>query len=67
MLKTQPTNQTTNQTNKQTKKKNKNKKKKRKKKKNWTGEMAQRLRALTDLPEVLSSNPSKHMMAHNRL
>ena len=30
------------------------------------GEMAQRLRALTDLPEVLSSNPSNHMVAHNR-
>jgi hypothetical protein len=31
------------------------------------GEMAQRLRALTDLPEVLSSIPSNHMVAHNRL
>jgi hypothetical protein len=29
------------------------------------GEMAQRLRALTVLPKVLSSNPSNHMMAHN--
>ena len=27
--------------------------------------MAQRLRALTALPEVLSSNPSNHMVAHN--
>jgi hypothetical protein len=33
----------------------------------WTGEMAQRLRALTTLPEVLSSIPSNHMMAHNHL
>jgi hypothetical protein len=29
------------------------------------GEMAQQVRALTALPEVLSSNPSKHMVAHN--
>jgi hypothetical protein len=29
------------------------------------GEMAQRLRALTALPKVLSSNPSNHMVAHN--
>jgi hypothetical protein len=29
------------------------------------GEMAQRLRALTILPKVLSSNPSNHMVAHN--
>jgi hypothetical protein len=29
------------------------------------GEMAQRLRALTALPKVLSSNPSNHMGAHN--
>ena len=29
------------------------------------GEMAQRLRALTALPEVLSSIPSNHMVAHN--
>jgi hypothetical protein len=29
------------------------------------GEMAQRLRAPTALPEVLSSNPSNHMVAHN--
>ena len=29
------------------------------------GEMAQRLRALTALPEILSSNPSNHMVAHN--
>jgi len=31
------------------------------------GEMAQRLRALTVLPEVLSSIPSHHMVAHNHL
>jgi hypothetical protein len=31
------------------------------------GEMAQWLRALTALPKVLSSNPSNHMVAHNRL
>jgi len=31
------------------------------------GEMAQWLRALTALPEVLSSNPSKHMAAYNHL
>jgi hypothetical protein len=29
------------------------------------GEMAQRLRAPTALPEVLSSNPDNHMVAHN--
>ncbi|XP_031240881.1 transmembrane epididymal protein 1A-like, partial [Mastomys coucha] len=28
------------------------------------GEMAERLRALTTLPKVLSSNPSNHMVAH---
>ena len=33
----------------------------------WAGEMAQRLRALTVLPKVLSSNPSNHMVAHNHL
>jgi hypothetical protein len=35
----------------------------------WNGarEMAQRLRALTALPKVLSSNPSNHMVAHNHL
>jgi hypothetical protein len=32
-----------------------------------TGEMAQRLRALTALPEVLSSVPSNHMVAQNHL
>jgi len=31
------------------------------------GEMVQWLRALTALPEVLSSNPSNHMVAHNHL
>jgi hypothetical protein len=30
-------------------------------------EMVQWLRALTALPEVLSSIPSNHMMAHNHL
>ena len=29
------------------------------------GEMAQRLRAPTALPKILSSNPSIHMVAHN--
>jgi hypothetical protein len=29
--------------------------------------MAQRLRALTALPQVLSSIPSNHMVAHNHL
>lgn len=31
------------------------------------GEMAQRLRALAALPEVLSSIPSNYMVAHNDL
>jgi hypothetical protein len=31
------------------------------------GEMAQRLNAQTTLPEVLSSSPSNHMVAHNHL
>ena len=31
------------------------------------GEMAQRVRALTALPKILSSNPSNHMVAHNLL
>jgi hypothetical protein len=31
------------------------------------GEMAQWLRALTALPEVLGSIPSNHMVAHNHL
>jgi hypothetical protein len=31
------------------------------------GEMAQRLRALAALPEVLSSIASNHMVAHNHL
>ena len=31
------------------------------------GEMAQRVRALTALQEVLSSNLSNHMVAHNHL
>jgi hypothetical protein len=29
------------------------------------GEMAQRVRALTALLKVMSSNPSNHMVAHN--
>jgi len=33
----------------------------------WAGEMAQWLKALTALPEVLSSIPSNHMVAHNHL
>ena len=33
----------------------------------WTGEMAPRLRTLTALPEVLSSIPSNHMVAHSHL
>jgi hypothetical protein len=32
-----------------------------------TAEMAQRLRAVTALLKVLSSIPSNHMVAHNRL
>jgi hypothetical protein len=32
-----------------------------------TGQMAQWLRALTALPEVLSSIPSNHIVAHNHL
>jgi len=32
-----------------------------------SGEMAQWLKALTALLEVLSSNPSNHMVAHNHL
>jgi hypothetical protein len=34
---------------------------------NSSGEMAQKLRALTALPKVLSSNSSNHMVAHNHL
>ena len=34
---------------------------------NRAGEMAQRLRALTALPEVLSSIPSNHMVAYSHL
>jgi hypothetical protein len=33
----------------------------------WAGEMAQWLRALTALPEVLTSILSNHMVAHNHL
>jgi hypothetical protein len=35
--------------------------------KSGAGEMAQQVRALTALSEVLSSNPSNHMVAHNHL
>jgi hypothetical protein len=31
------------------------------------GKMAQRVKALTTLPEVLSSNPNNHMVAHSHL
>jgi hypothetical protein len=37
------------------------------KRKTGAGGMAQQLRALTALPEVLSSIPSNHMLAHNHL
>jgi len=33
----------------------------------WAREMAQWLRALTALPEVLSSIPSKHMVANDHM
>ena len=36
-------------------------------KKKWAEEMAQQLRALTALPEILSSIPSNYMVAHNHL
>jgi hypothetical protein len=38
--------------------------------KNWmhmAGEMPQRSKALTALPEVMSSNPNNYMVAHNHL
>lgn len=38
-----------------------------KKMKVWAGEMAQRLRALDVRPEVPSSIPSNHVVAHNHL
>jgi hypothetical protein len=38
-----------------------------KKEREYPGEMAQWFRALTALPEVPSSIPSNHMMAHNHL
>ena len=31
----------------------------------WAGKMAKRVRALTALLKVLSSNPSNHIVAHN--
>jgi hypothetical protein len=37
------------------------------KKKVGAGEMAQRVRALTALLKILSSNPSNHMVVHNHL
>jgi hypothetical protein len=43
-----------------------NKKTQKNKKKFPAGEMAQWLRALSTLPEVLSSNPSNHMVAHDQ-
>jgi hypothetical protein len=33
----------------------------------WAGEMAQRLRALTVLLEVMSSNRTNHIVAHSHL
>ena len=33
----------------------------------WAGEMVQQLRALTALPEILSSIPRNFMVAHNHL
>jgi hypothetical protein len=38
-----------------------------KKSRGEAGEMAQQLRAPTALPEVMSSIPSNHMVAHNHL
>ena len=35
--------------------------------KKMAGRMAEQLRALAALPEVLSSIPSMHMVAHNHL
>jgi hypothetical protein len=43
------------------------KKQKQKQKNLGAGEMAQSLRSLTALPEVLSSNPSNPMVAHRDL
>jgi hypothetical protein len=40
-------------------------KKNKKQKPKQAGEMAHRLRALTTLPEVLSSIPSNHIVAHS--
>jgi hypothetical protein len=54
--KTKQNKKQTRTTNKQTNKTKQN-----------AGEMAQRLRALTVLPKVLSSNPSNHMMVYNHL
>jgi hypothetical protein len=41
--------------------------KQRLKTKRGAGKMAQRLRALAVLPDILSSNPSNHIVAHNHL
>jgi hypothetical protein len=46
---------------------NKSLKEKEKKRKKEAGEMAQCLRALTVLPDVLSSILRNHMVAHNHL
>jgi hypothetical protein len=55
------------QTNKQTKNKQKNPNTFKKRGVVVAREMVQWLRALTALLEVLSSNPSNHMVAHNYL
>jgi hypothetical protein len=54
-------------TKKNEKSKNKQTRKKEKKRKEGAGEMAQWLRALTAFPEVLSSIPSNHIVAHDHL
>jgi hypothetical protein len=57
-----------NKTKQNKTKQNKTKQKEKKKEiPSWAGEMAQWLRALTALPEVLSSIPRNHMVAHNHL
>jgi hypothetical protein len=55
------------QRNPVSKSKKANKQLKNKKEEKGTGEMAQQLRALGALPEVLSSIPSNHTVAHNHL
>jgi hypothetical protein len=49
------------------KKKGKLKERKGRKEGRQAGEMVQRLRAMTTLPDVLSSIPSNHVVAHNHL